>query len=157
MSTTPKTCDICGASEYSTFVGSLESHRFSEFPEDADYEHLCNDCAEDENTLSPETMTDGELIAAIVSDSIGYATPRHAAFHVRDFRDGKEGVFCERGTACFGNDMQKMMDRAARHWGCLSEEKRERLLTKVEKWREIENESRIASLGLSMSVPVGGL
>lgn len=144
-------CDCCGES----WSRAPTTYRAYEFEEE--FEYLCIDCAKEQNTLTPDTMSDEELIAAIVSDSIGYAAPRHAAFHVSDYRDGEEEVHCERGHACFDGDLQKLVDRATRHWAIMSDEKRERLLVKVRRWKELEDEDRIASMGLSMSVPVGGL
>lgn len=150
-----KKCDVCGASEYHTSVRAPETYRQFEFEDEFDY--LCRDHAEANNTLTPESLSDRELIAAIVSDSLGYAGPHHAALHVRDYRDGKEHVFCERGGACFDNDLTKLVGRAVRHWGHQSDEKRARLLEKVDRWRELEGDDRVASMGISMMVPVGGL
>ena len=148
------TCDCCETSEYSTSVRPPETFRQYEFEDD--FEHLCTDCAEDQNTLTADSMSDRELIAAIVSDSLGYASPHHAALHVAGYREGKEHVFCERGGACFDHDLFQLIEAAVRHWGYQSDEKREKLLAKVARWQEIEDDDHIASMGISLSAPVGG-
>ncbi|MFC6953758.1 hypothetical protein [Halorubellus litoreus] len=107
--------------------------------------------------FDPANLTDDELIAAIISDSIGYASPRHAAFHVRDYRDGETGVHCERGHAIFDGDLLALMESAGRHWLGKSEQDKQRLLAKVQRWAELEDEDRMAGVTLSMMMPVGGL
>ncbi|WP_200531606.1 MULTISPECIES: hypothetical protein [unclassified Halorubrum] len=157
-------CDCCDVNEYSTSVRGADTYRQFEFEDD--FENLCNDCAEEQNTLTADTMEDAELIAAIVSDSIGYAGPYHAARHVSDYREGREaieaegrryGCWCERGSACFKNDLDALIESAVRHWGFKSDEERERLLAKVERWQEIESDDRLAGMALSLAAPVGGI
>ena len=161
-------CEICEMTEFGGTVRPINTYREFEFePETREtYDVLCRECAEENNTLTAETMTDEELIAAIISDSIGYAGPHHAARHVADYRAGQEavedegrryGCWCERGSAVFKNDLDALIARAVRHWGFQSDEARQKKLERVARWKEIEDEDRIASLGLSMMAPVGGI
>jgi hypothetical protein len=163
MKTEIGTCDCCDVNEYSTSVRGADTYRRYEF--DADFDLLCNDCAEEQNVLTAETVSDAELIAAIISDSIGYAGPHHAARHVSDYREGREaieaegrryGCWCERGSACFKNDLDALIESAVRHWAIKSDDERARLLAKVERWQEIESEDRLAGMAISLAAPVGG-
>jgi hypothetical protein len=102
-------------------------------------------------------MSDKELIAAIVDDSIGYASPGHAAKHVEDFREDGETAYCERGAAVFDRDLDALIESARAHWLPIQEnnpEKAEGLLETVEQWQEVEEqEGLIASMGLSSLYP----
>ena len=90
------TCARCGS--YSGIsVEYFERHRIPD-----EYDELCTDCAEEENTHTAEEMSDEEVIAAIIDDSIGYASPTHAENHVADFRDEGTEAYCERGAAVYG-------------------------------------------------------
>jgi hypothetical protein len=158
------TCDDCGVGEYSASVRGVDTYRQYEI--EGDFQNLCNDCAEAHNTLTAASMSDDELIAAIISDSIGYASPVHAARHVSDYREGREaiedsgrnyGCWCERGSACFDNDLDALIDSAVRHWAFKSADEKDRLLEKVARWKEIEDDDRLASMAISVMAPVGGL
>ena len=146
----PERCDGCGKNGnwYPLYEG--DEYRGYVIPEG---KLLCGDCAKEQNVHTADDMSDAELIAAIVDHSHGYATPRHAAFHVRDYREGETDVHCERGHAVFSGDLADLIEAARRHWCVISEEKQQELLERVERWQELENEDRIASLGLSMSYP----
>jgi hypothetical protein len=145
------TCDICGS--YSgVSVEYFEQYRIPD-----DYEALCTDCAEEENTHTAEEMNDEELIAAIVDDSIGYANPAHAAKHVADFRGGGTEAYCERGAAVFDRDLGTLIESARAHWLRIEKgnpEKAERLLETIEQWQEVEEqEGPMASMGISVLYP----
>jgi len=126
-------------------------------PEIRDLDFLCRECASEVNLLTPESMSDTDLCAAIVYDSHGYASPGHAAQHVAAFRDGDDKAHCERATSCFDRDLSALIESAVQRWGGLSEEKQDSLREQVQKWEELESESTIASMAVSMSAPVGGL
>lgn len=147
------TCDECGS--YSAVsVGYFEQYRIPD-----DYSALCTDCAEEVNTHTAEEMSDEELIAAIVDDSIGYASPGHAAKHVDDFREDGEKAYCERGSAVFNRDLDALIESARGHWLLIKRgnpEKAEALLETVEQWREVERESQAASMGISVLYPTHG-
>jgi hypothetical protein len=102
-------------------------------------------------------MSDEKLIAAIVDDSIGYASPEHAAKHVRDFRDGATEIWCERGTAIFDQDLNALIESARAYWLRIEQgnpEKAEQLLETVEQWRKVEEqEGPAASISLSLLYP----
>jgi hypothetical protein len=102
-------------------------------------------------------MSDKELIAAIVDDSIGYASPAHAVKHVRDYREGGESAYCERGAAVFDRDLDALIESARAHWLRIetgNPEKAERLLETVEQWQEVEEqEGPAASMGTSVLYP----
>lgn len=156
--TETKTCECCEATEYSKAVLPVDTFRRKVLPDHIeDAESLCRDCAEENDQFDAAKMTDEELIAGIISDSIGYASPRHAAFHVSDYRQGKKVAACERGGAVFGGDLDALIERAGRHFIGKSDEEKHRLLAKVEKWKQIEDDDRVASMELSMMAPVGGL
>jgi hypothetical protein len=109
------------------------------------------------NSHTAEDMSDKELIAAIVDDSIGYATPDHAARHVEDYREDRESVYCERGAAVFDRDLDSLIESARAHWLRIetgNPEKVERLFETVERWQEVENqEGPMASMGISVLYP----
>jgi len=159
------TCDSCNASEYLRSVRHVDTFRAKRFDPEHGCEHLCTDCAEEYDVFSPEDLTPDELVAAVVGESLGYATPRHAARHVEDYLAGREavetegrnyGCFCERGTACFKNDLDRLIERAARYWQYQSEDRQATLLAKVERWKQVEEEAGpAASMGLSMMAPTG--
>ena len=156
-------CDGCGrrGDWYPLYEGEEFGYRVPEGMK------VCNDCLEEHNTHTAADMSDDELIAAIIDDSIGYASPGHAARHVRDFRKGQEaieadgrryGCWCERGSSCFDNDLDALIESARKHWLVMSEEKRENLLETVEAWREVEEEQgHGASMGVSMMYPTSGI
>jgi hypothetical protein len=122
-----------------------------------EFERLCRDCAKETNCHTAEEMSDEELIAAIVDDSIGYASPAHAAKHVADFRDGGTEAWCERAAACFGRDLNTLIESARAHWLRIEQgnpEKADQLLETVEQWQEVEEqEGPIASMGISLLYP----
>ncbi|WP_188788225.1 hypothetical protein [Halobellus salinus] len=109
-------------------------------------------------------MSDKELIAAIVDDSIGYASPAHAAKHVKDFRQDGSAAYCERGAAVFNRDLDSLIESARGHWVSIEQgnpEKAEQLLETVEQWQEVEEqEGPMASMGISVvwptHAPTGG-
>jgi len=145
------TCDRCGSYSGIT-VGYFEQYRIPD-----EYDTLCTDCAEEENTHTAEEMDEEELVAAIMDDSIGYASPTHAAKHVEDFREGGEKAFCERGAAVFDRDLDALIESARAHWLRIEQgnpEKAEQLLETVEQWREVEEqEGPMASMGISALYP----
>lgn len=102
-------------------------------------------------------MSDEELIAAIVDDGIGYASPAHAGKHVADLREGGEQAFCERVSAVFKRDLDALIESARAHWLRIKKgnpEKSERLLETVEHWQEVEEqEGPMASMGISVLYP----
>jgi len=146
-----RSCDRCGAWS-AVGVEYYEKYRVPE-----KFGRLCRDCAKTTNTHSVEDMSDEELIAAIVDDSIGYASPAHAAKHVEDFREGGESAYCERGAAVFGRELDALIESARAHWLRIEQgnpEKTERLLDTVEQWQEIEEqEGQMASMGISALYP----
>jgi len=102
-------------------------------------------------------MSDEELIAAIVDDSIGYASPTHAVKHVEDFKEGGETVYCERGAAVFDRELDALIESARAHWLRIEQgnpEKAEQLLETVKQWQEVEEqEGSMASMGISVLYP----
>lgn len=146
-------CEVC-----SSLSGlAVEYHEAYRVPDE--YEFLCTACAKRLNTHTADDLSDEELIAAIVDDSIGYASPAHAAKHVRDTRSGEETAYCERGVAVFEGDLDALIESARRHWLRLqtNPEKVERLLESVEEWREVEEQNPAASLGISCLYPTHGV
>ena len=145
------TCDRCGSYSGIT-VRYFEQYRIPD-----EYDELCTDCAEEQNTHTAEEMDDEELIAGIVDDSIGYASPEHAAKHVKDFREGGESAYCERGAAVFDRNLDALIESARAHWLRIKQgnpEKAEQLLETVEQWREVEKqEGPAASMGISVLYP----
>ena len=146
-----RSCDRCG-SWSAVGVEYYEQYRVPE-----KYERLCRDCAKKANTHRAEDMCDKELIAAIIDDSIGYASPAHAAKNVEDFREGGESAYCERGAAVFDRDLNALIESARAHWLPIQEnnpEKAEQLLETVEQWQEVEEqEGPAASMGVSVLYP----
>jgi hypothetical protein len=146
-----RSCDRCGA------WSAVGVERYEQYRVPKGFDRLCRDCAKETNTHTAEGMSDEELIAAIVDDSIGYASPEHAAKHVRDFRDGATEIWCERGAAIFDQDLNALIESARAHWLRIEQgnsEKAERLLKTVEHWQEIEEqEGQIASMGISTLYP----
>jgi hypothetical protein len=146
-----RSCDRCG-SWSAVGVEYYEQYRVPD-----DFERLCRDCAKETNIHSAEEMSDEELIAAIMDDSIGYASPTHAEKHVADFRDGGTEAYCERGAAVYGRDLEALIESARAHWLRIKQgnpEKAEQLLETVEQWREVEEqEGPMASMGISALYP----
>jgi hypothetical protein len=143
-------CDHC-ESRSAVGVKYYEQYRVPN-----EFERLCRDCAKELNTHTAEEMSDKELIAAIVDDSIGYASPGHAAKHVEDFREGGDSAYCERGAAVFDQDLDALIESARAHWLPIQEnnpEKAAALLETVEQWQEVEQESTAASMGVSVLYP----
>jgi len=146
-----RSCDRCG----SWSAVGVEYYQQYRVPDE--YERLCRDCAKDTNTHSAEEMSDEELIAAIMDDSIGYASPAHAERHVEDFREGGSEVFCERGVSVFEKDLDALIESARGHWLRIEQgnpEKAEQLLETVEQWQEVEEqEGPAASMTISCLYP----
>lgn len=144
-------CDRCG------IYSGITVEYFEQYSIPDEYDTLCTDCAEEENTHTAEEMDDEELVAAIMDDSIGYASPTHATKHVEDFREGGEKAFCERGAAVFDRDLDALIESARAHWLRIEQgnpEKAEQLLETVEQWREVEEqEGPMASMGISALYP----
>ena len=144
-------CDRCGSYSGIT-VEYFEQYRIPD-----EYDELCTACADEENTHTAEEMDDEELIAAIIDDSIGYASPTHAAKHVEDFREDGESAYCERGAAVFDRDLDALIESARAHWLRIEQgnsKKAEQLLETVEQWREVEEqEGPAASMGISVLYP----
>lgn len=146
-------CELCGG--YNGLA--VEHHPFYEVPDV--WETLCRDCAEQENLHTAEDMDDGELVAAIMDDSMGYASPQHAQQHVEAWRDGEDFAFCERAISCYPadpddytdeefqtntgihpGDLNRLIESARKRWCAASGEKRERLEAFAEKWAQLEEE-----------------
>ena len=146
-----RSCDRCG-SWSAVGVEYYEQYRVPD-----EYERLCRDCAKETNTHTAEEMSDEELIAAIMDDSIGYASPAHAESHVQDYREGEDTAYCERGAAVFDRDLSALIESAKAHWLPIQEnnpEKAEQLLETVEQWQEVEEqEGPAASMGISVLYP----
>jgi len=146
-----RSCDHCG-SWSAVGVEYYEQYRVPD-----KFERLCRECAQELNSHTAEEMADEELIAAIMDDSIGYASPTHAAKHVRDFREGDTEAFCERASAVFQTDLEALIESARAHWLRIEQgnpEKAEQLLETVEQWKEVEEEQGpAASMSLSTLYP----
>jgi len=146
-----RSCDRCG----SWSAVGVEYHEQYRVPDE--FERLCRECAKAENTHTAEAMSDEELIAAIVDDSIGYASPAHAIKHVRDFREDGDTAYCERGAAVFDRDLDALIESARAHWLAIKRgnpEKVEKLLETVEQWQEVEEQQGpAASMGISVLYP----
>lgn len=142
------TCERCGS------YNGLPADQFRWWDVPDEFDYLCRDCAEEVNTHTLDDMTDDEIAAAIMDDSLGYAGPRHAARHVQESKDGKETAYCERGHAVFDGDLDELMARARRHWCGLSETKQERLLAYLAEWRK--NPGPEGFSGISTAYPVSG-
>ena len=146
-----RSCDRCG-SWSAVGVEYYEQYRVPE-----EFDRLCRDCAKETNTHTAEEMSDEELIASIVDDSIGYASPAHGARHVEDFRNGGSEAYCERGAAVFDRDLDALIESARAHWLRIEQgnpEKAEQLLETVEQWQEVEEqEGPMASMGVSSLYP----
>jgi len=146
-----RSCDRCGS------WSAVGVEYYKQFRVPDEYERLCRDCAKATNTHTAEEMSDEELIAAIMDDSIGYASPTHAEKHAEDYREGGDTAYCERGTAVFDRDLDALIESARAHWLRIEQgnpEKAEQLLETVEQWREVEEqEGPAASMGLSILYP----
>lgn len=151
QSLSTRSCDRC-SSWSAVGVNYCEQYRVPN-----EYERLCRDCAKETNTHTAEMMSDEELIAAIMDDSIGYASPAHAQRHVQDYKEDEDTAYCERGAAVFDRDLNALIESARAHWLPIQEnnpEKAERLLEIVEQWREVEvQEGPAASVGISVLYP----
>ena len=145
------TCDRCGSYSGIT-VEYFEQYRIPD-----KYDELCTDCAEEQNSHTAEEMDNEELIAGIIDDSIGYASPTHAAKHVEDFREDGDTAYCERGAAVFSRDLDALIESARAHWLRIEQgnpKKAEQLLKTVEQWREVEKQKgSAASMGISVLYP----
>jgi len=102
-------------------------------------------------------LTEEELAAAIMADSIGYASPNHAMMHVRDYKEGKTHAYCERGSALFNCDLKELIMSAVYYWYHSSEEKRERLRRFAEQWKKVEERNPMAGTAISMMYPTLGV
>ncbi len=51
----------------------------------------------------------GWLIAAMVEGSIGYHSPKHAALLISRALEGETKDYCDRCSACFSEDLMKMI------------------------------------------------
>ena len=102
-------------------------------------------------------LTEIELAAAIMADSIGYAGPTHALLHVRDFKQGETKAYCERGSAIFGCDLDKLIKSAVHYWYRTEPEKRERLRKFAEEWKKVEERDPMAGSSISMLYPTMGV
>jgi hypothetical protein len=146
-----RSCDRCGS------WSAVGVEYYEQFRLPNKFDRLCRDCAKETNTHTAEEMSDKELIAAIVDDSIGYASPAHGARHVEDFRNGGSEARCERGAAVFERDLDALIESARAHWLRIEEgnpEKAEQLLETVEQWQEVEEqEGPAASMGISVLYP----
>lgn len=98
-------------------------------------------------------LTEWELAAAIMADSIGYASPEHALRHVKDYEKGEKYAYCERGCAIFKADLKKLIESAAYYWYRCSEEEKERLKAFAKMWRELETRDPIAGWAVSSLYP----
>jgi len=101
-------------------------------------------------------LSEWELAVAIMADSIGYASPEHAMMHVRDYKEGKKHAYCERGSAIFQCDLNKLIESAAYYWYRTDPEKREKLKKFAEYWKKIEEKDPIAGWSISALYPTMG-
>jgi hypothetical protein len=165
------TCDRCGNS-----YNGLPAHRFARYEIPDEYDHICTDCAEEANTHTPDDMTDGQLVAAIMDDSLGYASPHHATRHVEQYREGDDPfVYCERAVSCFPadpddydeddmgsfsglppGDLDALIESARQTWCAATEEKREELEEFAEAWAEAEDPDEIGGISLLSRLPDPG-
>lgn len=130
-------CEMCGC------YGARETDEWYRYDLPAVWDALCQDCARHENTHTAEAMDDMDLVAAIMLDSGYYASPRHAATHVRRWRRGETHAACERGLAAFGKEfaseegnLDAMMEsarRTFRFWQHESPEKIQRARAKADR------------------------
>lgn len=141
--------DTCGVCD-STLAISVDTYRRFTFP--SEYDYVCRDCAPDINTHTAADMTDGELVAAIMSDSHGYASPQHAQRHVDNFRAGEDEAYCERATSCFNRDMDALIESARRHWMHLTGEKQDKIKAFAEQWDSIDDPA--TSMTVSATYPL---
>lgn len=114
-----------------------------------------------------DEMSDEALIAAIMDDSHGYASPHHARQHVEQYANGERFAYCERAVSCFPadddafadddraaltghppGDLQKLLESARQHWLRLSEERREDLLGLADEWANAESPGELSSISL---------
>jgi hypothetical protein len=163
-------CEVCGS------YNGLPTDSFRAYRIESEYSHLCRACAEQENTHTVDEMTDVELCAAIMDDSIGYAMPGHAIQHVEQYResDGPHDdpfVWCERGRAVFPadpddyadappevkdtldrgpGDLYALIERARKSWCGMDDDKRERLVEMVKETQELDSATQ---MGLSSLYP----
>lgn len=155
-------CECCDRTMYHERVLDLAAERAKPDAERSryvrrytappEYDHLCTECLERENTASAHDLADDDLIAAVVSDSLGYASPTHAEKHVEAFRRGETGAHCERGRACYGGDLGRLMESARTHWAMMDAETRARKRAEVEAWRAASN-GVADDMTISMSYP----
>lgn len=155
-------CEECGDQMFHERGVDLAAERQRDHPRSLmarafhapeEYDYLCKDCLEAVHVNTAENMTDDELAAAIVSDSIGYASPTHAMKHVEAFRAGEERVCCERGNACYGGSLEKLIESARKHYYMKTPETRERLVAEMEAWRESTGGDAIADMTVSAMYP----
>lgn len=153
---THPSCDECGRTNRITtlyaFPGDkpVQIHSFKIAPK---YNRLCSQCFETANEHTPHDLENDELIAGIISDSYGYATPAHAARHVNDAKNGKTKCHCERGRAHFDNDLADLLEAARHRWMTRARAEQEALLETVAEWRDVEERDAVAALGVSLSYP----
>ena len=146
-----RSCDRCGS------WSAVGVEYYEQYRVPSDYDRLCRDCAKETNTHTAEEISDKELIAAIVDDSLGYAGPAHSKIHIEDFREGGDTAACERGAAVFDRDLEALIESARAHWLRIEQgnpEKAEQLLETVEQWKEVEEqEGPAASMTISCLYP----
>jgi len=98
-------------------------------------------------------LSERELKAAIIFDSAGYASPRHAGMHVKDYKEGKKKAFCERGICAFDKNLERLIDSAVNSWDFISQETKEKYLRVLKNWERLEKEDKIASKAISLMFP----
>lgn len=126
-----------------------------------------------------DDLDDGVLVAAIMDDSLGYASPDHAERHVEDLRDMRgdgdgdhDGyAYCERAMSCYPADnyedddramltghppgsTRKLIASAVRHWQCMSDDKQAEIEDFAEEWADVDDD--VASMSVGLSYPVAG-
>lgn len=150
--TEPQRCDGCNKRGDWYHLLSGTEYGFT-FPVGV---HSCLDCAESLNVHTLDDMTRDERIAAIIGNSIGYAGPKHASRIEENWRNGEEKCYCEWASACYDNDMAKLMESCRRWWLNKPLDARNRLLDMVTKWREVEEDDKAAGLSVGLSFPTMG-
>lgn len=132
----------------------------------------------EERLNAADDLDDGVLVAAIMDDSLGYASPDHAERHVDDFRDLRSDdgdhdgyAYCERAMSCFEADeyddddramltghppgsTRKIIAAAVRHWQHMSDDKQAQVREFAEEWADVDDTA--ASMSVGLSYPVAG-
>jgi len=98
-------------------------------------------------------LTVNELVAAIIETSLGSETPSHALAHVLDYLGGGTKAYCSWGALCYKGDLETLIRHSAQMWYYQRPERRIRLLSVVERWRELEKKDWAASTAFGLFWP----